>query len=131
MVIDTTSIDTSMVKMEEMMNKMFTNDIKIDIDTLLFPQTYEDASKAMVENSAKGMNMKIKINETLLINNKTATHISGSTVNEGKIQKTEIYIIKENENQTIMITGVFYEATSAKYIGAAKKAAYSAKIDNK
>lgn len=154
--MDTTSVDTSMVGMQEMMNKMFTNDVKIEIDTVLFPihqasfymtdatptpaavimtlilpQPFDQVIQSMNVNASKGMNMTIKTNETLVINNKTATHISGSSIIDGKTQLTEIYVIRENENQTLMITGVFNEATSAKYIGSAKKAAYSAYVENK
>ncbi|MBN2787649.1 MAG: hypothetical protein JXQ69_04910 [Paludibacteraceae bacterium] len=154
--MDDVAVDTTMADMEAMMNNMFANEVKMDVDTLLFPihqgtfymtdttqnptagifsmlvpDTYEETKKAIVENPQNGMKLTIKTKESIRINNKQAIHVSSSTLNEGISQITEIYIIQESEKNTLLITGVILESAYATYVDAVKKAAYSARIESK
>jgi hypothetical protein len=146
--------DTTSMNMSDMLMKMFSNDLKINVDstlfpvhqgsfymsdttqtpkalilTMLIPKSYDTVVSDFTRNSAKDKQMDIKSVTNLSINNKPATYINGTADEQGKKIIAEVYFIKEATGQTIMITGSFEIDTYEKYKEAFKKAVYSERIN--
>lgn len=99
------------------------------IMTLVIPQSYEEAQKGMVQKSLSDKQVKIESNKQIQVNGKTASYIFGSSVEDGKVLKTELYLIKFSDTQSILIVGTCQATALSKYKDAFSKAANSASIE--